>query len=1159
MLNVHRSERSDVLVGVLAERLAEPAADPMCAELVAVPTRGVERWLAQELACRLGAGSASDGICANIDFDSPDRIVRRVIDSLDPETGAVGGGGGGWQGDDLLLPVLEVLDESVGDPRLAVITRHLGGDSAAGGSGSAAPSRRLATARTIAELFTSYGWQRPTMLADWARGADTDGAGGELPGSLGWQPWLWRRLRDRMGRPHLAEQLPELMDRLREAPDAVDLPERFALFGPTRIPELLRFTLGALAGHREVDLYLPHPSDALWRRVIEAGISHPVPVRRTAPVSSLAAHPLLAGLSRDVQEMQQRLMPVIDTDIHHPVGIPPSRVSGGGPTLLAALQQSLRNDRLEPVESLTAAGPGVDTSLEVHACHGPERQVEVLRERLLGLFAGDETLEPRDVLVMCPDVEKFAPLIRGAFGQQGQEHPAFGLRVRVADLGPRATNPMLDLLAAVLELAAGRVRVTELLDLASRPPVRARFGFDDEELDHLADWLARSGVRWGVDAAQRNRFGVGFPHGTASTGVDRILLGVIADEEAGQWLGTALPLAGIDSTATDLAGRLAEFVERLGDLMVACLQPRSADEWIDLLIGVVDRLGATEPDTEWQRAQAVRLIEESLTGADPAEAPMLALDDIRDLLVGLLAARPTRADFRTGDLTVCTMAPMRSVPHRVVVLLGMDGDAFPRFTVVDGDDVLGMAPMIGERDRRTEDRQIFLDAITAATDHLLIFTTGADPHTGKEVPPSVVVSELIDATQRLLGQDPDAADEHGAPLPPAVVRRHPLHAFDIRNFGADAPADDAPADDRDHDTAAAVPFSHDRLLLAGARALWLRQTGGGSTTPRRLVETRLPDLGGDVELDDLISFCQSTVEGLVRQRLGVWLPTVEEEHPEQLPIALDGLAKWGIGDRYLSARRHGADPDTATQPEWRRGGLPPLALGGAVLREVTGSAEAVVAAAPPVSPESAETVDIRVELGEGRRLYGTVGEIYGDELIGVGFSRLGEKQKLAAWIRLLALAAGSPRPVARALVVGRYGRSDAGRVVLTPPDDARAALGELVALRDLGLRQPLALPLRPAAAAAEHFARTGNGHWSFQRAQRIHDDAERFRTREDDYLGFVMADDPAAKVDFETLCAALPDAGEAAGLQLPGDEQTPMFVRLASLLFGRLLDGQEQR
>jgi exodeoxyribonuclease V gamma subunit len=260
---------------------------------------------------------------------------------------------------------------------------------------------------------------------------------------------------------------------------------------------------------------------------------------------------------------------------------------------------------------------------------------------------------------------------------------------------------------------------------------------------------------------------------------------------------------------------------------------------------------------------------------------------------------------------MCSMVPMRSVPHRVVCLLGLDDGAFPREAGIDGDDVLARDPCLGERDVRSEDRQLLLDAVMSATDHLVLLHTGADAVTGARRPPAVPLGELLDVLRATVGDD----DLDG------VLHRHPLQPFDGRDFRA------------------ARPFSHDERALAGARAA----TGTRVRQPP-LLTAPLPPQGGDVALNDLVALLVSPAQGFLRQRLGVVVPDREEAVREAVQVELDGLQAWDVGERMLASRLAGVEPADFRQAEWRRGTLPPGPLGLRLLSELEDAVEPLAAA-----------------------------------------------------------------------------------------------------------------------------------------------------------------------------------------------------------------------
>ncbi|MCW2550208.1 MAG: exodeoxyribonuclease gamma subunit [Mycobacterium sp.] len=1016
-----------MLAGALAQLLNAGSEDPFAPEIVCVPSKGVERWLTQQLSLVLGARPGGfDGVCANVEFPSPGRLVAEAVASV---SGIEVRGDPWWPGRSV-WPLLELIEAGGGTaawplPVAAADTR----------------SRLYAAAHHIAQLFDSYASYRPAMISDWAAGLDTDGAGLPLGEDVLWQPVLWRRLRELLGVPSPAERLGPGCEQLLADASSADLPSRFSLFGLTRLPPSQLAVLDALAHEREVHLWLLHPSAVLWDRVASFSPGRPVR-RREDPSVDLVSHRLLSSLGRDVRELQLTLaaaeVGVVDT--HHPLAAPPTA------SALARLQGSIRADRPAAAGEQSLIEPG-DTSIQIHACHGRARQVEVVRDVILGLLAADPSLEPRDIVVMCPDIETFAPLISATFGVGAVEEgavdpsPASQLRVRLADRSLRQTNPMMSAAATLLELVDSRMTASEVLDFAAAGPVRRRFGFDDDDLGRLTEWVAEAQVRWGLDAAHRAAFKLeAFNQNTWEAGLDRLLLGVAMAEgpaggdAAGQagsgWVGLALPLDDVDSSDIDLVGRLAELVARLRTAVDALHGPQSLASWIGCLSTALESLTLTSAADAWQAAQLRSELRSVVEAAgERAEVVTLTLADLRGLLADRLRGRPTRANFRTGSLTMCTLVPMRSVPHRVVCLLGLDDGAFPRQPALDGDDILLRDPLTGERDGRSEDRQLLLDAVLSARDHLVITYTGADERTNSIRPPAVPVGELLDTL------DASFATPNGESPRKRVVTRHPLQPFDPANFTPDR-------------LGVAQPFSFDRAALGGARALVAPRVAAPPFLRAPLPAAEQTDL----ELDTVRMFFDHPVRGFLRQRLGVTLPRSEDEAADQLPIELDSLSRWAIGERMLEARLSGFDADHCRQAEWRRGALPPGRLGARVLDEVCAEVEEVVHDAMRFRDGPAEAVDLAVELPDGRRVTSTVSDLYGGRLVRTSFGRVNAKRRFRTWLPLLLHAAARSEGTASAVTIGRKGCVECGPIA---SGEARGWLTDLVALYDLGLREPL--------------------------------------------------------------------------------------------------------
>ncbi len=1110
MLIVHRASSGAALARGLADVLAVPGADPFAAEVVAVPAKGVERWLAQRLSHVLGTDSG-DGVCANVAFPWPSALVDETLQATSTaHAEAVER----WAPARAVWPLLDVIDASVpGEPWCRSLAQHLGTDAEDKG-------RRLAVARRLAGMYDEYGQSRPAMLRAWAAGRDERGDGTPLDADLHWQAELWRRLRDALATPSPAELLDDACQQLRDQPQLSTLPDRVSVFGASRLSPARLQVLAALAAHRDVHLWLHHSSPALWDTV--AGTT---PSLRRADDETRTAlrNPLLTSLSRDVLELQQlvaRTAPGSATVLHPS---PPAPA-----TLLGRLQQDLADDHVPAEPPPLVDG---DRSVQVHACHGRTRQVEVLREVIVGLLADDPTLEPRDVLVMCPDVETFAPIIAATFAIGAEDdaaHPAARLRVRLADRALRQTNALLAVLSQLLELGSARLTASQLLDLAGTPAVRQRFGFDDDALERLRDWTVGAGVRWGLDGEHRAAWALGdVTQGTWRDGLDRLLLGAAMEGALDSW-GDVVPLDDVDSSDIDLAGRLAELVDRVAAAQALMAGRHTASAWMTGLEDAVGGLAATTYDTAWQLLQLRGELGDIAESADGSTA-LLGLADVRALLASSLAGRPTRASFRTGTLTVCTLVPMRSVPHRVVCLLGLDDGVFPRQSNRDGDDVLARDPWVGERDPRSEDRQLFLDALSAAEDHLVITYTGADERTGAPVPPAVPLGELLDALDR-------TATVAGVPdgrVRDAVTTHHALQPFDPRNF-APGPAGRS--------------FSFDPLSYAGARA-----AAGERTEPLPMYSSALPlaAAGGrrprrpaaDAHATRHAVSCGSGCRSpRPAARTSPTMRCRSSWTPWSSGLSASGCCTsgWPASSPPTaspsSSTAAPCRPDRSASPSCLRSGRrsrgccrPPPWSARCRRSRTTSTCRCPTAPGwPAPSVAYAATPCSRSPTPASARGTGCSP--------GSTWSRSPSRSRTGEW---------------RAAAIGRGRGNRAQRSTFDPLDqtEARVALDELVALHRAGLRSPLPLPVKTAAAYAGR-RNTGDTPTARQGAEREWL-TDRFPGEQED-VEHVLLHGPRAPLT--VLTTQRPEPGEG-GAGWHADE-TDRFGLLARRLWGRLLDAE---
>ena len=1043
---------------MLAALVAEPLPDPMTPEVVSVPTKGIERWLSQRLSARLGiTPGAHDGVCANITFPFPGTLISGALARAtgnDPKADP-------WMPERSVWPLMEVVEEHFAEDWLAPLADHIrnaGATPDEAAPGTPGPPERFSIVRHVADLFDRYAVHRPDMVQRWAQGEP-------LPDEAAWQVELWQLLRTRIARPSPAEHLESACDRLRQEHDLLDAPDRLSVFGLTRLPASYLQVLDAIAGTREVHLFLLHPSPALWDRLeplVGPGTRH-LP-RREDLTAAEARNPLLASWGRDAREMQLVLG---GAETHGDEGATAQPV--GELTLLQRVQDDVRADRAptgvgdgdSDTRPLLAAG---DDSIRVHSCHGRSRQVEVLRDAILHLLEEDPELEARDVIVMCPDIEHFAPLIQATFGAHDEEGGRVDgtrqLKIRLADRSLRQTNPVMGVLAEVLDLATARMTVSQVLDLAGREPVRRRFRFADDDLARIEQWVRESNVRWGFDAQHRQAFELGrIEANTWRTGLDRVLLGVAMAEEGERLFAGTLPLDDVESGDIELAGRLAELVERLHSAFAGLAGDHTMRAWADELAAIADSLTSTSPGDAWQRAELTALLDKLVEEAHAASGDStvtIGCADVHSLLTERLKGKATRANFCTGHLTVCTLVPMRSIPHKVVCLLGLDDGGFPRHIERDGDDLTAQDPRVGDRDARSEDRQLLLDALLAAREHLVITYSGHDERSNQPRPPAVPVGELFDVLDHTVRTTEGRASD-------AVVVQHPLQPFDPRNF---VPGKLIPA----------RPWSFDELNLEGARAK-LHQ----DPHLRPFLAHPLESEVRTIDLDLLDRFLRDPVKLFLRERLGVSLWDRTREYEDAIPIVSDPLTQFGIAERILGARLGGASWDACEKAEIARGALPPASLAYPVLDDVQHDIEELVLAGGHLAALPPESLEVDVDLPGLPSVVGTVAGVRGSVIPMVTYRRMQPALRLSVWLRLLVLSATYPEVPFETQTIGRASKGSRRAVSVAtigplgddPPvrqDVARAHLADLIELFQRGMCEPLPIFCKTSAAYAQERA-----------------------------------------------------------------------------------------
>lgn len=1011
MLYAHYSNKPELLARLLAEVLRGPVPGRPVLEpdLLVVQNAGLGRWLQLQVAQTLG-------IAANLSVLFPAEFVWQTLQELVPDLPHENP----FAPHRLAWWIFSLFDHLAGQTGLEPLTHYLAGSD---------QFKRWSLAGRLARLLDQYLLFRPDMIRDWENGEDGH-----------WQAHLWRALVQWTGTRHWARLQGELVatvtsDRFQ----GNNLPARIAVFGiPSLSPSFLA-ALDAISHHAEVHLFWFNPCAAPWSHITtisEEKESGPMELHYERGNTLLAKWGKQGrdtlDLILDLQPREADLFDAPDAD-----------------TLLSSVQQEICLLRDRGDEDDVFMPDPADHSITIHVCHSPMREVEVLHDQLLDRFARDAHLTPGDVLVLAPDISLYAPCIDAVFGAAA-EHCC--IPYAVADRNCMEEEPVVASFLALLDLPDGRLEAETVLGLLENSHIASRFSLDETALEQVRSWLAHTRVRWGRDGAWRKRHG--FPDSSEHTwqaALDRLVLGAAMGEE--EPVAGLLPYMDIEGETARMLGRFHTFATAVFEAAAALGREQPVDSWRQLLDHLTDVFFTVDNDsaTPLQAVrQAVTVFEE--VAAQAMGEKSVALPVVRHFLTEQFAAMPAgHSRFLTGAVTCCAMVPMRSIPFKLICMLGMGHNAFPRVSTPESMDLMARSYKKGDRSRRDDDRYLFLETLLLARHALYISYVGRDIRDDSEIPPSVLVSDLLDY---LLQGVPEkgAMDDDGPreKLLRRLVTLHPLQPFDPVYF---------------QNNGRYPGYSED--LLNACRGLHgiSRAAPGFFSTPLAEPEESVRE----IELDRLVEFYCNPARALLRRRLGLWLERSETTIEGREPFVMDWDAAETARLEWLVRFAPEQDLD-GLEKRLRMRNLLPHGLAGRVCleKEISGFSVMAKEARQVMDAliEDPWPVDLEIDLPHDRERVRLVGWItglrVGRGLVHLRLRRAQARDRILLVLHHLALSADTSRPLPPCSELLALDRHDRLRPV--HPQQAREFLSNYINYFFEGQQQPL--PFFPKSAWA---------------------------------------------------------------------------------------------
>ena len=1086
MFTVYHSNQVDVLKSLLVELVRlTPLENPFEAEQILVQSPGMSQWLKMELAKEFG-------VAANIEFPLPATFIWNMFTEVLPDVPKRSA----FNKEAMTWKLMRILPTILMQDEFEPLRRYLENDEDS--------SKLYQLSEKIADIFDGYLVYRPEWIASWEAGEAVK----ELEDEHPWQPMLWQALYDHtvaldQSPYHRANLYEHFIDTLESYHGNFShLPKRLFVFGITSLPPRYMDALKAIGEHIDVHLMFTNPCRYYWGEVRDRKYLARLAAQHRKHLVWKDNHSELDGESRQLKgSVEDNLNDELHTDVvgnsllasmgklgrdnmyllsqleSHEIE---AFVDVERDSLLHHLQADILNleehqddEQLDSSQHKQFVAKG-DTSLSLHACHSPMREVEVLHDQLLSMFDADSSLKPRDIIVMVADINAYSPAIQAVFGNApGERFIPYSISDRTAD----QESPILNAFMQLVNLPNTRCLASELLELLETPTILARFGLSEDDFIQAKQWVEESGIRWGLNSATGQEFGL--PDTIQNTwqfGIERMLLGYAMPESAGLFNsvnGALSPYNEVQGMGAELAGKLAHFIQRIEEYRQKLSCTQSVDMWREVLTHLLDDFFLVELEGE----VALKSIRDTLSALkeqliDAAFEQELTPSIITQYLQNKLSGTRVSQRFLAGQVNFCTLMPMRSIPFRTVCLLGMNDGVYPRSMPAEGFDLMTGRTKPGDRSRRDDDRYLFLEAMLSAQQSLYISYVGRSIQDNTERVPSVLVSELLEYCHQnycLEGEQSLACDESGEHLLRALVTHHPMVPFSPSAFIGGQPS-----------------YAKEWLPAANRQ-------GQQSGVFNRQLNNYLLDATYPLELDlvELQRFWRLPVQYFFNRRLKVMfeppLPVMEDDEP----FVLGGLESYQMRDSLLDTlleqqlaggKNNQAAVEQFVAKQRAQGKLPVGAFGDIEFETNRVQAEELVEKLSFLCQSAGDDLEVKLQfdvLGEGKPVHmtGWLTQCYQSGLIRFRSGQIRSQDYLSGWIDHLAMSAMGHAK--RTHMIG-YDRKE-GVVHLVYPvfedvQQAKSLLAELVGLFYQGMTEPLCYFPKTALACIE--AGFSRGNWA---------------------------------------------------------------------------------
>jgi len=1059
VFQVYHSNQLSLLKDLLVALMQQsPLENPFDNETILVQSPGMAQWLQLEIA-------SSTGIAANIDFPLPASFIwqqfTHVLSDV-PESSPFNKMSMTWF-------IMQLLPECLDDPDFSALQHYLADDDEC--------RKRFQLSQKIADIFDQYLVYRPEWIDSWDETDLTEISAwdSENPKSMPlwieeqrWQAKLWKKLSDKIelsysqqGKAyHRAGLYKAFLQQLESAETLNHLPKRIFVFGVSALPESYLQALLGLAKHCDVHFLLTNPCRYYWGDIVDPKLlaKRFALNRQKLMVSggqiknlddsswqkderhrewalsedeqSEVGNPLLASMGKMGRDFLYQLYSLEQNEIDAFVDINRDSLLHHIQADILELQDSSQ------ALSLTALGRVVieenDQSLSLHLSHSIMREVEVLHDNLLLMFNENSGLTPKDIIIMVPNIDQYAPYVQAVFRSvEGKRYIPF----TISDVSAQQENPILMSFLQLLNLNQSRYTREDILRLLEVPAILARFKLNQQDFVLLQKWINESGIRWGLNEQSSEQWDLPkLSQNSWLFGLKRMLLGYAMGDDLFEGIS---PYDDVQGLQGELLGRFIDFIDMLITLESSLNSDYSATQWQQFTYQLIDDFYLEDDENSALFTLIREQVDNLVSGTEEAQFnDSISLFVLLEFLTDKLSTQSNSQRFLAGQVNFCTLMPMRSIPFKVVCLLGMNDGVYPRNIVPMGFDLMAGHRKRGDRSRREEDRYLFLEALLSAQEKLYISYIGRDINDNSEKMTSVLVSELLSYCLQsyVLAENlNDKSSVASKQLLAKISHEYPMQSFSD---------------------------SYYKDGIKTFNPVWWQALQADNINSNELLKPLpLAEPLIEVQLLHLKQFLKHPCKAFFNRRLDIYFELDDHEQDNDEPFVLDNLQQYHLKGQQFEVALEGRSLTELFEEIKATGELPlaefaPLAFN----RDLQAMADLADITAGYFVGET-ETVNVDLQFGE-KKLLGELSDHCDNGLVRIKTGNIKGKEILTLWLEHLCYCITHGENL-NSTLLGQGGGIFFAEV---PADFAYQRLTELIELYELGLQQPLPFFIQSAFA-----------------------------------------------------------------------------------------------